>query len=129
MFLGISIDVNPVQPSNAELPIVVTSSPITISFIEGSPLNHDSILFVCKLTEDMLLQPSKAFSRIDVTLLGIVTEVRPSQFWKAPYPIVVMLLGILIDVNPLQPLNAKLLIDLMLLDMDKEVNPLHPSKT
>ena len=36
-----------------------------------------------------------------VTLLGMVTEVRPEQLWKAPFPMVVTLLGMLVTLNPL----------------------------
>ena len=36
-----------------------------------------------------------------VTLLGIVTEVRPLQYWKAEFPMLVTLLGIVTEVRPL----------------------------
>ena len=50
--------------------------------------------------------PENAESPMLVTLLGIVTDVRPLQPENAPPPMLVTLLGIVIDVRPLQPLNA-----------------------
>ena len=41
-----------------------------------------------------------------VTLLGIVTEVRPVQPPKATLPMPVTLLGIVTEVRPVQPENA-----------------------
>ena len=41
-----------------------------------------------------------------VTLLGIVTEVKPLQPLNAPFPIEVMLFGMVTEVKPLQPENA-----------------------
>ncbi len=41
-----------------------------------------------------------------VTLLGIVTEVKPLQPRKALYPMLVTLLGIVTEVKPLQPEKA-----------------------
>ena len=43
-------------------------------------------------------QPANALSPIDVTLFGIVTDVRPLQYAKARSPIEVTLLGIVTDV-------------------------------
>ena len=45
-----------------------------------------------------------------VTLLGIVTDVRPEHHWNANLPMLVTLLGITMDVRPEQPLKADLLI-------------------
>jgi len=41
-----------------------------------------------------------------VTLLGIVTEVKPPQCLNASYPMLVTLLGIVTEVKPLQPRKA-----------------------
>ena len=41
-----------------------------------------------------------------VTELGIVTEVKPLQFWKALLPMEVTELGIVTEVNPLQKKKA-----------------------
>lgn len=49
---------------------------------------------------DRLLQPLKAELPIDVTLLGMVMEVRPLQPEKAELPMVVTLLGIVTEVAP-----------------------------
>jgi hypothetical protein len=43
-----------------------------------------------------------------VTLLGMVTDVRPLQPWKAEIPMVVTLLGMVIDVRPEQFMKADL---------------------
>jgi len=43
---------------------------------------------------------------MDVTLLGMVTEVRPVQLEKAHSPIDVTLLGMVTEVRPLQSWNA-----------------------
>ena len=43
---------------------------------------------------------------MEVTLLGIVTLVRPEQYPNAPPPIEVTLFGIVMLVRPEQPLNA-----------------------
>jgi hypothetical protein len=47
------------------------------------------------------LQLEKASSPIDVTLLGIVTEVRPEQPSKALLPMDVTLLGITVPLHPI----------------------------
>jgi hypothetical protein len=49
-----------------------------------------------------------AFIPIDVTLLGMFTEVRWEQDWKAPKPIDVTPLGIMMDVKEDVELNEKL---------------------
>ena len=46
-----------------------------------------------------------------VTLLGIVTEVKPVQLVKAPSPMLVTLLGIVTEVKLLQPMKAPPAID------------------
>ena len=43
--------------------------------------------------------PEKAPHPMLVTLLGIVTEVRDSQYWKAQSPMLVTLLGIVTEVR------------------------------
>ena len=45
-----------------------------------------------------------------VTLLGIVTEVRPLQPEKAEYPMLVTLLGIVTEVRPKQPQFLQLIV-------------------
>jgi hypothetical protein len=56
-FEGISIEVKPLQPEKAELPMLVTSSPKVIVLIDVSPLNQFSIVFVFISTEVKPLQP------------------------------------------------------------------------
>ena len=60
------------------------------------------------VTEVRPLQPEKAELPILVTLLGIETEVRPLQPEKAELPMLVTLLGIVTEVRPLQPENAEI---------------------
>ena len=67
-------------------------------------------------------------SPIDVTLSGMVTDVKPLQFWKAYEPIDVTLSGMVTDVKPLQTANAPLPIDVTLSGMVTDVKPLQPRK-
>ena len=46
-----------------------------------------------------LLHPLKALYPMDVTLLGIVTEVKLLHLWNTPSPIDGMLLGMLTEVK------------------------------
>ena len=46
-----------------------------------------------------------------VTLLGMVTDVRPVQLWKANSPIYVTEFGMVMDVRLLQPEKAPFLIE------------------
>ena len=55
------------------------------------------------LKENKLVQPEKAEEPMNVTLLGMVTEVKPVQYLKAPSPMDVMLLGMLTEVRLEQP--------------------------
>ena len=43
---------------------------------------------------------------MDVTLLGMVTEVKPLQLKKASSPMYVTLLGMVTEFKPLQPKKA-----------------------
>ena len=61
------------------------------------------------------MQPEKACSPIDVTLFGILIEVRSVQPEKAQDPIEVTLFGISIEVRPVQPKKALDPIDVTLL--------------
>ena len=54
------------------------------------------------VTEVRPLQSLKAFCPISLTLLGIETEVRPLHPSKADSPMLVTLLGIVTEVRPLQ---------------------------
>ena len=79
-------DVSPVQPLNAEPPMVVTLSGIT--------------------TEVSEVHLENAPSPILVTLSGIVTEVSEVQPRNAYEPMLVTLSGIVMLVSPVQPSNA-----------------------
>ena len=63
------------------------------------------------VTEVKPVQPEKALIPMLVTLLGIVTEVKPVQPEKALIPMLVTLLGISIEVKPLQYRKAPPAID------------------
>ena len=49
--------------------------------------------------EDRIVQPAKALSPIDITLLGIVTKVNPVQPENAELPILVTLLPMVNEVR------------------------------
>ena len=99
ILFGIVIEVKPEQPENAEEPMLVTSFPKTIVFIEGIPANQGSILFVFNVMEVKLEQNSKAEKPMLVTLLGISTEVKLEQNLKAKKPMLVTLSGISTEVK------------------------------
>ena len=103
---GIDTDISPVQPENALSPMLVTSFPIIISWMDVRPLNHELTSLQCSSANVIPVQPWNAVLSIDVTLLGIVIDVNPLQFENAPFSIAVTLLGIVIDVSPEQPENA-----------------------
>ena len=65
---------------------------------------------------------------IEVTLLGIMTEVRLLQLAKTPSSIKVIPFGMVIAVSPLQPENADLPNEVTLPGMVTEVKPLQPWK-
>ena len=71
-------------------------------------------------------QPEKAELPIDVTLSGMVTDVKPLQSRKAELSIDVTLSGMVTDVKPLQPWNAEPPIDVTLSGMVTDIKPLQP---
>ena len=77
--LPIVTEVKPEQPENAEEPMLVTSFPKTIVFIEGIPANQGSILFVFNVMEVKLEQYLKASTPILVTPLPITKEAKLEQ--------------------------------------------------
>ena len=93
---GIVTEVKPVQPSNADSPIAVTSSPKTNS-VTWSPnicLRFESFVYVFEamalllsVTFVKLVQPLNALVPIEVMLLGIVTAVKPVHPLNAFFPI------------------------------------------
>ena len=111
-----------------------TSSPIT-RLVSGQSLNHafkglsgNSQFFALKVTEVRAVQPSKAYSPIEVTELPMVTEVRPVQYLKAKAPIEVTELGMITEVRPSHSLKAKAPIEVTELGMVTEVRPVQPQK-
>ena len=62
------------------------------------------------------------------TLLGIVTEVKPLQPWKAYSPMLVTLLPIVTEVKPVQPEKALPPMLVTLLGIVTEVKPVHFQK-
>ena len=75
------------------------------------------------LTDVKPLQPWKALFPIEVTELGIAIELKPEQELKAPPSIVVTELGIVTEARPLQPLKAALPIEVTEFGIVTEVNP------
>ena len=86
-------------------------------------LNGDSIIDFTSISDE---QYSKANSSILVTLLGIVTVVRPVQSMKAQFPMLVTLLGIVTEIRPVHFPKAPPPILITLLGIVTEVRPLHP---
>ena len=67
------------------------------------------------VTEVKPEQPEKAPVSMLVTLLGMVTEVKPEQPLKAEEPMLVTLLGIIVDLQPaIRVLDEVLIIALQL---------------
>lgn len=69
------------------------------------------------------MQLPKARYPIEVTELGIITEVRPEQPINAPSPIEVTDLGIVTDVRPVQLENVQFLIEVTELGIVTAVSP------
>jgi hypothetical protein len=62
-----------------------------------------------RLTHDRsCVQPLKARSSMEVTLSGMVMDVRATHFRKAPIPMEVTLLGMVMDVRALHPQKVQL---------------------
>ena len=74
------------------------------------------------------LHPSNASIQKEVTLLPIVTEVKPVHFQKALRPMYVTLLGMDTEVKPLQPEKAPSSMSVTLPGMVTDVKPLQPEK-
>ena len=95
--LGIVADVSPLQPPKAFSPMHVTSLGMTVLL---HPLINlffaDSIMALQLLRESYLGLASSTKS-----------EFNPLQNVKAALPMDVTLLGMVTDVSPLQPANAK----------------------
>ena len=72
-----------------------------------------------------LEQSLKALRAIEVTVLGIVMEVRPLHPSKEEPPIEVNPFERVTEVSPVQSSKAELPIDVTLLGIDKEVMLLH----
>ena len=110
------IDVKPLQPANAQLPIEVTELGITVFLHPDiSVLVADSTIALqlflesytlFPLSTTMVVKPLQEINAqlpIEVTELGMVIDVKPSQPSNAPLPIEVTELPIVTDVKPLQP--------------------------
>ena len=61
---------------------------------------------------------------MEVTLLGMVTEVKPEQPEKAEIPMEVTLLGMVMEVRPEQPEKANHTIDVTLLGIIVDLHPI-----
>ena len=106
---GIVMLVSSEQPENALLPMLVTLLGI-VTFSNVSL--HITIWLVTFLEpsaifNSFILQFSKAYLSMLVTLSGIVILVSPVQFLKTYSSMLVMLSGIFILVSPVQPENAR----------------------
>lgn len=113
--LGIFTEVNPLQPSKALAPMETTEFGIIV-FLQPAINSFVVVLIIAlhSFRESYALlsasttmrsnpeQPAKGHPPIEVTELGIVTEVRPMQPSKAERPIDVTELGILTELRPVQ---------------------------
>ena len=127
--LGMVIEVSHEQPENAGYPIkrvpsFIVHDAIVLSTTSTRYVSAYRQLFIT----GRLVQPEKADSPIDVTLLGMVTEVRPEQPEKADHPMDVTLLGMVTEVKPEQPEKAEIPMEVTLLGMVMEVRPEQPEK-
>ena len=135
--LGMVTDNKLKQPENARCPMFVTLLGIIV-FLQPA-INVLSFVLIMALhpsresyTELPLSttmvaicgQLENAKSPMLVTLLGIVTEVKPVHPENAAPPMLVTLLGILTEVKPLQLANACTPMLVTLLRMVTEVKPL-----
>ena len=151
---GIDIEVRPVQPLKADVPIEVTLLGITIdvrlfiplqqlvgmAFTDSPKVNstigqslNTSLLLREQLsafhtTDVRPEQPLKAPEPIFITPLGISTEFKPTHPLNALFPIDVIRLGIFTEVRLVHPLKADCPIVVALFGIDIEVRPVHPVK-
>ena len=80
---------------------------LAVSIIALQLLRESYFLFPLSTDiEVRLLHSLNAYLPMLVTLLGMVTEVRPEQLWNALSPMLVTLLGISMEVSLEQPENA-----------------------
>ena len=63
---------------------------------------------------------------MEVTPVGMVTDVKPLQPLNALFPMKVTPVGMVIEVKPLQPLNAPFPMEVTPVGMLTEVKPLQP---
>ena len=78
------------------------------------------------VTEVNPLQPEKAYSPIDVTPSPIITSLM--DFKPPNHPVPTLGHNMVTEVNPLQSEKAFFPIDVTLLGIVNEVNPLQPEK-
>ena len=64
---------------------------------------QDGGVFASQVIEVNCTQSLNALLPMLVTLLPIVTDVRPEQFWKTPLPMLVTELGMVMEVREEQP--------------------------
>jgi hypothetical protein len=111
---GMVIDVKPVQPLNAKPSILVTLLGIMLFWVPDiNVLSEFRIKLFPSLRKCVLPAATcivskfgvlvNGFEPIEVTLLGMVIEVKPVQPLNAHDPIDVTLFGTVIDVKPVQP--------------------------
>ena len=116
------IEVSHEQPENAGYPIkrvpsFIVHDAIVLSTTSTRYVSAYRQLFIT----GRLVQPEKADSPIDVTLLGMVTEVRPEQPEKADHPMDVTLLGMVTEVRLEHSRNVASSINVTPLGMVTEV--------
>ena len=97
------------QPSVALYLLIVPFGTYNVALLKVFLLNVSYPIlngFVISEITVEIFAPANAPSPILVTLLGMVTEVRPEQSANAPPPMLVTLLGMVTEVRPEQNSNA-----------------------
>ena len=125
--LGIVIDVKDLQPAKASSPMDVTpfgtiTSPLDLApSINTLPATTNKFSFCFAVNHGVFIN---AELPMEVTLLGIVIDVKDQQPAKASSPMDVMLFGIVIDVKDQQPAKALSPMDVMLFGIVIDVKDL-----
>ena len=98
---GIVIDVSPVQPENAPLPMLVTASGIVIEVRLEHPEYAEFPMFSVPSTTTTFVMDAQDAGKTDERLNcpGMMTSFTPEQYEKAMSPMVVTLSGIVIVDN------------------------------
>ena len=106
--LSIFTDVRPLQPENAEAPMLVTDDGIVTDVRLLQPSNAESLMLVEPFATVTLVMDEYASGKTEdkEKLPGTTALLMPPQSSNASYPMLVTEAGIVTEVRPLQPENA-----------------------